>query len=165
MELFTRFNEVGVTLLIATHDLELIERMPHRRFAPGRRPTAGDCAASAPSMEALKHYFGLHRDNCAGAIRRLAARPFASVLTILVIAHRTSAARGLARRRQQRRCGQRLWKSAADFTVYLKTNALRGSRAADGPTIEERADVAGVKVIDRDAALANSARSRASARR
>jgi cell division transport system ATP-binding protein len=32
MQLFARFNEVGVTLLIATHDLELIERMPHRQL-------------------------------------------------------------------------------------------------------------------------------------
>ena len=32
MELFLRFNEVGVTLLIATHDLELVERLPHRRL-------------------------------------------------------------------------------------------------------------------------------------
>jgi cell division transport system ATP-binding protein len=32
MRLFTRFNEVGVTVLIATHDLELIDKMPHRRL-------------------------------------------------------------------------------------------------------------------------------------
>jgi cell division transport system ATP-binding protein len=32
MQLFGRFNEVGVTLLIATHDLELVESMPHRRL-------------------------------------------------------------------------------------------------------------------------------------
>jgi cell division transport system ATP-binding protein len=32
MQLFGRFNEVGVTLLIATHDLELIEALPHRRL-------------------------------------------------------------------------------------------------------------------------------------
>jgi cell division transport system ATP-binding protein len=32
MRLFERFNEVGVTLLIATHDLELVEQMPHRRL-------------------------------------------------------------------------------------------------------------------------------------
>ena len=31
MRLFARFNEVGVTLLIATHDLELIERFDYRR--------------------------------------------------------------------------------------------------------------------------------------
>ena len=32
MRLFERFNEVGVTLLIATHDLELIDRLDHRRL-------------------------------------------------------------------------------------------------------------------------------------
>ena len=32
MKLFERFNEVGVTILIATHDLELIERLGHRRL-------------------------------------------------------------------------------------------------------------------------------------
>lgn len=32
MRLFERFNEVGVTLLIATHDLELIERLDRRRL-------------------------------------------------------------------------------------------------------------------------------------
>jgi cell division transport system ATP-binding protein len=32
MQLFERFNEVGVTLLIATHDIELIERLGHRRI-------------------------------------------------------------------------------------------------------------------------------------
>jgi cell division transport system ATP-binding protein len=32
MRLFERFHEVGVTLLIATHDLELIDRLRHRRI-------------------------------------------------------------------------------------------------------------------------------------
>lgn len=32
MRLFERFNDVGVTLLIATHDLELIDRLRHRRI-------------------------------------------------------------------------------------------------------------------------------------
>ena len=32
MGLFERFNDVGVTLLIATHDIELIERLGHRRI-------------------------------------------------------------------------------------------------------------------------------------
>jgi cell division transport system ATP-binding protein len=42
MELFTRFNEVGVTLLIATHDLELIERMPRRRMRLVEGRVTGD---------------------------------------------------------------------------------------------------------------------------
>jgi cell division transport system ATP-binding protein len=32
MQLFERFNEVGVTLLIATHDLELVRRLGHRQI-------------------------------------------------------------------------------------------------------------------------------------
>lgn len=32
MRLFERFNDVGVTLLIATHDLELLEHLDHRRI-------------------------------------------------------------------------------------------------------------------------------------
>jgi len=40
MELFTRFNEVGVTLLIATHDLELVGRHRALRLVGGQ--IAGD---------------------------------------------------------------------------------------------------------------------------
>ena len=47
MELFTRFNEVGVTLLIATHDLELVERLPHRRVRLVAGQIAGDTSAEA----------------------------------------------------------------------------------------------------------------------
>jgi cell division transport system ATP-binding protein len=32
MNLFLRFQQVGVTVLIATHDIALIERMGHRRL-------------------------------------------------------------------------------------------------------------------------------------
>jgi cell division transport system ATP-binding protein len=32
MRLFERFHDVGVTLLIATHDLDLLERLGHRRL-------------------------------------------------------------------------------------------------------------------------------------
>jgi cell division transport system ATP-binding protein len=47
MHLFERFNQVGVTVLIATHDLGLIGRMGHRmvRLADGR--VMADCAPPA----------------------------------------------------------------------------------------------------------------------
>jgi cell division transport system ATP-binding protein len=43
MNIFRRFNEVGVTVLIASHDLNLIERYPVRRVAleAGRMQSAG----------------------------------------------------------------------------------------------------------------------------
>jgi len=47
MRLFGRFNDVGVTLLIASHDLELIERLPHRRI----RLVAGQIATDTARYE------------------------------------------------------------------------------------------------------------------
>lgn len=47
MRLFGRFNDVGVTLLIASHDLELIERLPHRRI----RLVAGQMATETAPYE------------------------------------------------------------------------------------------------------------------
>ena len=32
MQIFEQFSQVGVTVLVASHDLELIKRMPHRRL-------------------------------------------------------------------------------------------------------------------------------------
>ncbi len=43
MQLFERFNKVGVTMLIATHDLELLDRLDHRRL----RLDAGKIAKAA----------------------------------------------------------------------------------------------------------------------
>ena len=42
MKLFLRFQQVGVTVLIVTHDIALIERMGHRRLIldHGTLPTA-----------------------------------------------------------------------------------------------------------------------------
>jgi cell division transport system ATP-binding protein len=44
MRLFERFNEVGVTLLIATHDLDLLERLGHRRIRLEGGRLVGDSA-------------------------------------------------------------------------------------------------------------------------
>ena len=47
MELFQRFNEVGVSLLIATHDVELIRSLPYREIALQSGQVL-DRAAAAP---------------------------------------------------------------------------------------------------------------------
>lgn len=46
MQLFERFNKVGVTILIATHDLELLDRLDHRRL----RLDAGKIARAATDV-------------------------------------------------------------------------------------------------------------------
>jgi len=48
MRLFEQFNAVGVTLLIATHDLNLISGMEHRILRLDRGRLAGDTAPRAP---------------------------------------------------------------------------------------------------------------------
>ncbi|HVY65401.1 MAG TPA: cell division ATP-binding protein FtsE [Gammaproteobacteria bacterium] len=48
MELFTRFNEVGVTVLVATHDLELIGHLPHRQLKLVAGQLAGDSGHGGP---------------------------------------------------------------------------------------------------------------------
>jgi cell division transport system ATP-binding protein len=45
MRLFVRFHEVGVTLLIATHDLDLIAQLGHRRIQLVGGHVAGDSGA------------------------------------------------------------------------------------------------------------------------
>jgi cell division transport system ATP-binding protein len=44
MRLFERFNDVGVTLLIATHDLDLLDRLGHRRIRLEGGHLVGDSA-------------------------------------------------------------------------------------------------------------------------
>ena len=53
MKLFKRFNDVGVTVLVATHDVHLIERFRVRRvMIEGGRVAGGDPAPALPSMQA-----------------------------------------------------------------------------------------------------------------
>jgi cell division transport system permease protein len=105
-------------------------------------------------MDALRHYFGLHRTNLVGAIERLAAQPFSSLLTILVIATALALPAGLRVAVNNADAVSDSWQSAADFTVYLKLDVTEEAAQRTARAIEERDDVAGVTVIDRDAALA-----------
>src|SRR5687768_12354403 len=116
-------------------------------------------------MNALRHYFGLHRDNFVGAVRRLAGQPFASVLTILVIATALALPAGLRVAVNNADAVSDSWQSAADFTVYLKLDVSEEAARRTARAIEERADVASVTVIDRDAALAEFRARRSEERR
>lgn len=105
-------------------------------------------------MRALRHYLGLHRDNLVGAARRLAKQPFASALTILVIA--VALALPAALRVVVNNAGalSDSWQGAADFTVYLRMDVADAAAERTARAIEARPDVAAVTLIDREAALA-----------
>ena len=105
-------------------------------------------------MEALRHYLRLHRGNCVGALLRLARQPFASALTILVIAIAIALPAGLRVAVNNADAVSESWQGAADFTVYLKLDVSSEAARRAARTIEARDDVAAVTLIDRDAALA-----------
>lgn len=48
MELFKQFNQVGVTLLIASHDLALVSAMGHRTICLDRGELVGDSGSVSP---------------------------------------------------------------------------------------------------------------------
>ncbi len=105
-------------------------------------------------MQALRNYFGLHRANFVGALSRMASQPFASLLTVLVIATALALPAGLRVAVNNADAVSGSWQSAADFTVYLKMDVTDEAARRTARALEERADVAGVTVIDREAALA-----------
>ena len=105
-------------------------------------------------MEALRHYFGLHRANLVGAIKRLAGQPFASLLTILVIATALALPAGLRVAVNNADAVSNSWQGAADFTVYLKLDVSEEAARRVAHALEARPDVASVTFIDRNAALA-----------
>ena len=105
-------------------------------------------------MEALRHYFGMHRANLVGAIKRLAGQPFASLLTILVIATALALPAGLRVAVNNADAVSNSWQGAADFTVYLKLDVSEEAARRVAHALEARPDVASVTFIDRNAALA-----------
>jgi cell division transport system permease protein len=105
-------------------------------------------------MESLRRYLALHRDNCVDAVARLASQPFASSLTILVIAIALALPAMLRVAVNNADTVSDTWQSAADVTVYLKLDVTEEAARGAARSLEARDDVAAVTLIDRDEALA-----------
>jgi cell division transport system ATP-binding protein len=52
MRVFKRLNDVGVTVVVATHDLNLIEQFPARRIVLGDGRVVGETLSAVPSASA-----------------------------------------------------------------------------------------------------------------
>jgi cell division transport system permease protein len=92
-------------------------------------------------MQALRHYFRLHRENCVDAVVRIVRQPFASGLTILVIAIALALPAGLRVAVNNADAVSESWQGAADFTVYLKLDVTTDAARRAARTIEARDDV------------------------
>jgi energy-coupling factor transporter ATP-binding protein EcfA2 len=89
MQLFKRFNDVGVTVVIATHDVHLIEQ-----FGRAARWTLGDGRVGRErpprAMRSRRRagYFARHAQTLVGSLGRIAAASVRALMTMAVIASR-----------------------------------------------------------------------------
>ena len=104
-------------------------------------------------MPALRHYLALHRQNLQDALRRLVTQPFASLLTVLVIAIALALPAGLRVLVNNAGALSESWQGAADFAVYLKIDVSAENAGRVARTIGARPGVASVTLIDRTKAL------------
>jgi cell division transport system permease protein len=105
-------------------------------------------------MRAIAHYFELHLQNGLGSLGRLARQPFATALTLLVIAIALALPAGLRVMIENAGTLSSSFERAADFTVYLKTDVSPDRAKAFAAKLQARPDIGAVDLIDRDAALA-----------
>jgi cell division transport system permease protein len=101
----------------------------------------------------MRRYLGLHRDNLVDAARRLRKQPFATLLTVLVIAIALALPAGLRVLVSNLGNLSGGWQSAADFTVYFKLEVPTDRARALAREIASRPDVASVQFVDRATAL------------
>jgi len=98
-------------------------------------------------------WLGLHGENAVGSLGRLARQPFASLMTVLVIAITLALPAALQLTIKNATSISRGWDNALDFSLYLKdtVSLAEAERLAD--IIAQRADVESVRLIPADQAL------------
>ncbi len=94
-----------------------------------------------------------HASNLVGSLGRLARQPFASFLTILVIAVTLALPASLHLIIKNARSLGDGWDNALDFSVYLKSGTTVADAEQMAQLISQRADVANVRLIKADDAL------------
>lgn len=96
---------------------------------------------------------GLHVNDAGNALGRLARQPFASLLTILVIAITLALPAALQLSVKNARSISRGWDNALDFSLYLKESVSLADAERLTDIIAQRADVESVRLISADQAL------------
>jgi len=98
-------------------------------------------------------WFLLHVSTCVGALGRLARQPFASLMTVLVIAVTLALPASMHLVIKNAQSIGNNWENALDFSVYLQSNVALNDANRLASLIEQRADVAHVTVISAQEAL------------
>jgi cell division transport system permease protein len=101
----------------------------------------------------LEAYFARHAQTLVGSLGRLARAPFATLMTVGVIAISLSLPLCLHLLVQNARAATGNWSAALDMSVYLKADATTQRAQALATELRRREGVAAVRVIDKDQAL------------
>ena len=102
----------------------------------------------------LTIWLSRHASNCLGALSRIVRQPFASFLTVLVIAVTLALPAAMHLVIKNARSISGGWESALDFSLYLKPGVTLDQARRLADIIEQRADVDLVTLIPADEALA-----------
>jgi cell division transport system permease protein len=99
-------------------------------------------------------YLERHAQTCIASLGRLVREPFATLLTVGVLAVALALPAGFYLLVQNARAASGGWASALDVTVYLKPGAAESAARQLAHQIEGRSDVAGVRVVTAQEGLA-----------
>ncbi len=112
-----------------------------------------DALAPTRRKSPFANWAGLHAANCVGALGRLVRQPFASLLTILVIAVTLALPAAMQLVIKNATSLSRNWDNALDFSIYLKSDVSLDNAERLTDIIAQRADVESVRLIAADDAL------------
>lgn len=114
---------------------------------------ANEPIPSGRSAGPVSTWFLLHVRTCIGAFGRLARQPFASLMTVLVIAVTLALPASMHLVIKNAQSISSNWENAFDFSVYLKSNVALQDAERLARLIEQRADVAYVNLVSAQQAL------------
>lgn len=112
-----------------------------------------DALAPARRSSPLSNWARLHASNCLASLGRLVRQPFASLLTILVIAVTLALPAAMHLVIKNASTLSRNWENALDFSLYLKSDVTRANAERLADIIAQRADVEQVTLITSEEAL------------
>ena len=101
----------------------------------------------------ISTWFLLHVSTCVGALGRLTRQPFASLMTVLVIAVTLALPASMQLVIKNAQSISNNWEHALDFSVYLKRDVTIDDATRLAGLIEQRADIDHVKLISAEDAL------------
>ncbi len=122
MRLFRRFADVGVTVVIATHDMHIVREFGERVITLEDGTVQGTPPTRCRAWWRRSASMSRHMQALLGSLGRLARNPLATLLTVFVIALALALPAALKVFVSNSQAATGNFASAVDVSVYLKTD-------------------------------------------